>query len=140
MMNTPLNVHIRIESYIEDEVITQAADGNLYLKGNHYYLRYLEESPEMKGTVTLIKLGQDSIRIIRQGSLHSEQTFIRGQAVKGYYSTPQGKLEMETVTDSLAINLVEGLGTVEWSYVLFVMGDRIGEYRLKLTVSASEKK
>ncbi|NOU91999.1 DUF1934 family protein [Paenibacillus sp. LMG 31456] len=135
-MNTPMKVHILIESYIEDQLITQNTDGDLYLKGNHYYLRYNEEAPEMKGTVTMIKLGQDSIRIIRQGSLRSEQTFISGQRVKGYYDTPQGKLDMETQTESLTINLVGGLGTAEWSYELYVMGDRTGAYRLRLTVTA----
>ncbi|MCR8636158.1 DUF1934 domain-containing protein [Paenibacillus radicis (ex Xue et al. 2023)] len=135
-MNTPMKVHILIDSFIEDQHIAQNADGDLYLKGNHYYLRYNEEAPEMEGTVTIIKLGQDSIRILRQGSLRSEQTFIKGQRLNGYYDTPQGKLDMETLTESLAINLTGGLGTAEWSYELFVMGDRAGVYKLRLTVTA----
>lgn len=134
--NDPKKVRILIESYIDDQVITQNVDGDLYHKGSHYYLRYIEEASEMKGTTTLIKLGQESIRIIRQGSLRSEQTFVNGQRLNGYYDTPQGKLDMETLTESLTINLHDGLGTAEWSYVLFVMGDRAGAYRLRLTVAA----
>jgi len=135
-MNTsPMKVHIQIESRIDDQLIVQEADGDLYTKGNHYYLRYLESSDEMKGTATTIKLEQQSIRIIRQGSLRSEQTFICGRRLKGYYETPQGKLELETVTESLAVNLTGGLGTAQWDYELYVTGERSGVYRLKLTIT-----
>ncbi|MDF2962319.1 MAG: hypothetical protein K0S39_4054 [Paenibacillus sp.] len=135
-MDAPVKVHILIESYIDDQHIVQNADGDLYPKGNRYYVRYDETAPEMKGTVTTIKLEDESIRIIRQGSLRSEQSFARGQRLRGYYDTPQGKLELETVTESLAIKLTKGIGMADWSYVLYVMGERAGNYRLRLTITA----
>src|SRR4051794_37152652 len=101
----PVKVHVLIESYIEEQQIIQKADGDLYPKGAHYYLRYNEPGPEMAGTVTTIKLERESIRIIRQGSLRSEQNFVSGQRLKGYYDTPEGRLELETVTGALVVGL-----------------------------------
>ncbi|PZE20102.1 DUF1934 domain-containing protein [Paenibacillus xerothermodurans] len=136
MENSPRKVRVVIESSTGNEHISQDADGELYAKGNHYYLRYNEASAEMARTVTTIRLGPDSIRVIRQGALRSEQTFVRGQRLHGYYDTPQGKLGLETKTDALAVDLIDGLGVVEWSYELYVMGELSGTYRLRLTVSA----
>ncbi|NHN31980.1 DUF1934 domain-containing protein [Paenibacillus agricola] len=134
-MGESVKVKIQIESYIdEDPGIKQDMEGDLYLKGNHYYLRYKEADPEMAGTTTLIKLEDGLVRIIRQGSVRSEQTFKAGQRLKGYYDAPQGKLELETDTEQLTLELEQGLGTVEWSYSLFVMGEKAGDYRLRLTV------
>ncbi|SFL92738.1 Uncharacterized beta-barrel protein YwiB, DUF1934 family [Paenibacillus sp. 1_12] len=136
-MSTSIQVNIQIESRIDkDPVIRQNVEGELYPKGNHYYLRYKETDPEMAGTSTLIKLEAGLVRIIRQGSVRSEQTFVAGQRLKGYYEAPHGKLELEADTQQLNVQLDQGLGTVEWCYDLFVMGDRAGTYRLQLMINA----
>ncbi|TDF92183.1 DUF1934 domain-containing protein [Paenibacillus piri] len=132
----PMKVDVQIESNIDGERITQHIEGDVYPKESHYYLRYEEPSAELKGTVTTIRLEHESIRIIRQGGVRSEQTFVCGKRLRGYYDTPQGRLELETETRTLAVDLTEGLGTVEWSYVLYAMGEASGAYRLKLTISA----
>jgi len=134
-MGESVKVKIKIESYIDDDSgIQQDAEGDLYHKGDHYYLRYKEPDLEMSGTTTLIKLESGLVRIIRQGSVRSEQTFKAGNRLKGYYDAPHGKLELETETEQLTVRLEQGLGTVDWSYSLFVMGERTGAYRLRLTV------
>ncbi|MEK3719529.1 DUF1934 domain-containing protein [Paenibacillus sp. FSL H8-0034] len=136
-MSQSIQVNIQIESRIDDDPVTRHnVEGDLYPKGNHYYLRYKEADPEMAGTSTLIKLETGLVRIIRQGNVRSEQTFVAGQRLKGYYDAPHGKLELEADTQQLNVQLVHGLGTVDWSYELFVMGERAGAYRLRLIVSA----
>jgi uncharacterized beta-barrel protein YwiB (DUF1934 family) len=135
MSNTPMKVHVLIESYSGDQHIVQRTEGELYPKGNHYYLRYEETDPEMKGVVTTIRLEGDSIRIIRQGSLRSEQSFIAGRRLPGYYDTQQGKLALETATHTLVIGLSGGVGTVDWSYDLYIMEEKSGAYRLRLTIT-----
>jgi uncharacterized beta-barrel protein YwiB (DUF1934 family) len=136
-MSLTTKVNVRIESKIDEEsAIEQNVEGELYPKGSHYYLRYKEPDPELAGTTTLIKLESDLVRIIRQGSLRSEQTFKAGQRLRGYYDAPHGKLELETDTEWLKADLMQGLGTVEWGYELYVMEQRAGAYRLRLTISA----
>jgi uncharacterized beta-barrel protein YwiB (DUF1934 family) len=138
MNYTPKKVNVLIESCIDDQNIVQKAEGDLYPKGSHYYLRYEEMDPEMKGTVTTIRLERDSIRIIRRGHLRSEQTFISGRRLHGYYDTAQGKIELETVTNTIFVDLIDGMGIVEWSYELYLMGEKSGAYRLRLIVTERE--
>ncbi|WP_240415469.1 DUF1934 domain-containing protein [Paenibacillus periandrae] len=135
-MSQSIQVNIQIESRIDEDPFTRhSVEGDLYPKGDHYYLRYKDTDPEMAGTSTLIKLETGLVRIIRQGNVRSEQTFVAGQRLKGYYEAPHGKLELEAVTEQLNIQLEQGLGTVDWSYELFVMGERAGTYRLRLIIS-----
>ncbi|MCS7464556.1 DUF1934 domain-containing protein [Paenibacillus doosanensis] len=134
-MDTKRPVKVSIESLMDGQSVRQQAEGDLYLKGGRYYLRYNEEDPEMKGTVTTMKLEETRIWIARSGSVRSEQTFVVGQRCRGSYETPQGSLELHTVTSSMSAELSEGLGTVEWSYELFVQGEPTGVFRLRLTIA-----
>lgn len=127
-------VHIKIDSYAEEQHIVQHVHGDLYKKGEHYYLRYDETEPEMQGTVTTIKLERERIRIVRHGSVRSEQEFAVGRPLQGLYETPQGRMGLETVTHAMHYDWIDGLGTVEWSYDLFVMGDAAGTYRLRFHI------
>lgn len=128
-------VHVEIESFADGQRIRQSVTGDLYRKGDHYYLRYDEADPEMKGTVTTIKLERDRIRLVRSGNVRSELVFIQGKSCRGAYDTPQGSLELQTMTRSMMSELSEGLGTVDWSYDLYVSGEMAGAFRLRLTLS-----
>ncbi|WP_282938245.1 DUF1934 domain-containing protein [Paenibacillus sp. RC67] len=128
-------VSVNIESYSEGERVQQRVDGDLYQKSNHYYLRYEESDPEMSGTMTTIKLEQDRIRLLRNGNVRSELTFVQGQTCRGVYEMPQGTLELHTTTNSLSMELADGLGTVDWSYDLYVAGEKSGSFRLKATIA-----
>ncbi|OXM83178.1 DUF1934 domain-containing protein [Paenibacillus rigui] len=129
------SVQVSIESYSDGQEISQKAQGDLYRKGDHYYLRYEETEAEMRGTVTTVKLEQARIRIVRSGAIRSEQEFIVGKSCQGIYETPQGRMGLETVTHAMYYDWSDGLGTVEWSYDLFVMGDPAGRYRLRFHIA-----
>ena len=74
-MTAKQRVRIRIESRSGSETTVQKARGDLYRKGDHTYIRYEEEPNELGRTVTLIKLEDNQIRIVRQGDVQAEQTF-----------------------------------------------------------------
>lgn len=128
-------VSVTIESYSEGQRVQQSAVGQLYQKGDHYYLRYEESDPEMSGTMTTIKLERDRIRLLRSGNVRSELTFVQGQSCRGVYEMPQGILELHTATSFLTMELAEGLGTVDWSYDLYVAGEKAGSFRLRVTIA-----
>lgn len=128
-------VSVVIESFSEGQRMQQSVQGELFPKGDHYYLRYEEADPEMSGTMTTIKLERDRIRLLRSGSVRSELTFVQGQSCRGSYEMPQGSLELHTDTTSMIIDLLEGLGTVDWSYDLYVAGEKSGSFRLKVTIA-----
>jgi uncharacterized beta-barrel protein YwiB (DUF1934 family) len=127
-------VRIRIESGMNGSRTNLQAAGELYAKGHHYYLRYEEPSPDFGRTVTTVRIAREEIKIIRHGDIRSEQSFAPGEQRPGYYQTAQGRLELSARTHKLDIALDSGLGTVRWSYDLYVSGEHAGTYRLKLSI------
>jgi uncharacterized beta-barrel protein YwiB (DUF1934 family) len=127
-------VRIRIESTQDGQQTLQTADGDLYPKGDHVYIRYEEAQSELGRTTTLLKLEPGQIRIIRQGDVASEQTFVPGERRIGFYQTVQGRLELEMQTHGLESEVSQGLGWVTWSYELFVQGEPAGLYEIKLVI------
>ncbi|CAG7649020.1 hypothetical protein PAESOLCIP111_05779 [Paenibacillus solanacearum] len=133
-------VRISLSSANGSEPATrQQLAGELYRKGSSTYLRY-EELPDagMGRTVTTMRIDPSGLRIIRQGDVQFEQTFRAGTRHLGYIQTPQGRLEIETVTHSFAFR--EGSGSllplhVQWSYDLSVMGEEAGCFRIELTAA-----
>ncbi|OPH49001.1 hypothetical protein BC351_37865 [Paenibacillus ferrarius] len=133
-MTAKARVRIRIESRSGSETTVQKARGDLYRKGNHTYIRYEEEPNELGRTVTLIKLEENQIRIVRQGDVQAEQTFVAGEKRIGYYQTPQGRLELEIETHELKSEAEQGIGITRWSYDLYASGAHAGAYRIKLLI------
>ncbi len=127
-------VRVRIESESAQQKIVQNVDGELYSKGDHYYVRYAEPDPEMGRTMTTLRLDPRSVRIIRHGDVASEQMFTAGEEHVSPYATAHGTLEIKTRTDQLHFQLSEGLGTVRWTYRLTVSGEDAGLYSLTLTI------
>jgi uncharacterized beta-barrel protein YwiB (DUF1934 family) len=133
-MTAKRRVRIRIESRSGSETTVQKAKGELYLKGEHIYIRYEEAPNELGRTVTLIKLETNQIRIIRQGDVQAEQTFVPGEKRIGFYQTPQGKLELEIETHELKAEAVQGIGITRWSYDLYASGTHAGHFQIKLLI------
>jgi uncharacterized beta-barrel protein YwiB (DUF1934 family) len=127
-------VRIRIEGRQGEQQTVQLAEGYLYPKGNHFYIRYEETESELGRTSTLLKLESGQIRIIRQGDVESEQSFVPGERRVGFYQTSQGRMELEMHTHDMASDMQQGLGSVIWSYDLFVQGEPAGLYEIKLVV------
>jgi uncharacterized beta-barrel protein YwiB (DUF1934 family) len=132
-------VTLKIHSIAEgQEPIVQQLTGDMYAKGDHWYLRYQEPGSELGRTATTVRIDREHIRVIRQGDVRSEQIFALHGQRHGYYDTPQGKLELTTDTVSLqvALDAEIGHGTVSWEYDLTVSGDPAGRYRLRIDIAA----
>lgn len=133
-MTAGQRVRIRIESRSGGESVVQTAEGNLYLKGNHTYIRYEEPPEELGRTVTLLKLSPGELRIIRQGDVQAEQTFVPGEKRIGFYQTAQGRMELDIQTHEFRSESGQGSRTLTWSYDLYAAGDHAGRYRIKLSI------
>ncbi|WP_442602136.1 DUF1934 domain-containing protein [Paenibacillus sp. KN14-4R] len=128
-------VRITIDSTNGDQQLLQHAEGDLYLKNGHIYIRYEEIQEELGRTTTLLKFSDNQFRIIRQGETGSEQTFLPGEWTEGWYHTAQGRLDMRIRTHSLQMRLDEnGLGDAKWNYDLYVAGDHAGRFKIKLSI------
>lgn len=138
-MTSKKEVQIRIESISPDQNMVQSVAGDLYIKDETLYLRYLEPDPSMGKTMTTVKVAEDQIKVIRHGSLQSEQVFTKQKKQWGYYQTGQGRLQLQTRTYSIQDNLIEGIGSISWSYGLTVAGEYAGKFELKLNIQEGHK-
>lgn len=121
-----------------EERIRLSYRADRYTKGANQYFRYKEQE-DMGDTITLLKIGPDEIRIVRQGDMESEQAFAVGEIRAGYYRTAQGLLSITTRTSRISVQLTEGLGTVEWDYELQLAGEPAGDYRLYLEIRSLDE-
>ncbi|AFH66094.2 hypothetical protein B2K_36245 [Paenibacillus mucilaginosus K02] len=133
-------VRITLQGSTGSGSVDRTMEGELFPKGGSVYLRYQEPpESEMGDTTTTVKAAQSELRIIRHGQTPFEQTFAPGLRHYGYLQTPQGRMELETFTESLEV-LSAGaeaepglpLLTVRWTYRLAVMGEPAGDFRLVL--------
>jgi uncharacterized beta-barrel protein YwiB (DUF1934 family) len=128
-------VRLQITSLCEGQRIEQDLQASLYVKGTHLYYRYKETDANMGHTMTTLKVESDQIRILRHGDIQSEQTFVLNNNRAGFYQTAQGMLELSIFTHTLVLNLIHQVGTISWSYDLYVSGELSGTYLLTAVIS-----
>ncbi|WP_162463361.1 DUF1934 domain-containing protein [Paenibacillus psychroresistens] len=129
------NVKLQIASQSDGQMIEQTFNAELYVKGDHSYYRYNETDENMGRTITTLKVEPGQIRIIRHGDVQSEQSFALQSHRSFSYQTPQGRLELTTFTHAINVGLVEQIGTISWSYDLFVSDELSGTYSLIVEIS-----
>lgn len=143
-MTSNRQVSIRITSNSPDQNLIQFVTADLYFKADAaeqpaIYYRYPEPDPVIEGTMTTVKIKNEQIKIIRHGKLKSEQVFTLGKSEVGIYHTPEGSLSLETNTQSIDIDLLDGIGTISWVYDLVVSGTDAGKFEIKLDIQEEHK-
>lgn len=103
--STPVQIHvlseIRNEHDNEKETIEVRTTGESFLKGKTIYLRY-EEEHELGFVKTTVKIAENEVVVMRSGAVTMKQRFVEGKLTLTDYSTPFGKLQLETNTTSLS--------------------------------------
>ncbi|MBD2845592.1 DUF1934 domain-containing protein [Paenibacillus sp. IB182496] len=145
MTLTKRKVRIALESRQEDEVTRHAYAGEWVLRGRSAFLHYEEE--EDGGRVrTVMRWGEDEIKITRRGDVETEQTFVPNARRGGSYRMGGLSFPMETVTDAIAFRDPQAQGegarrdsmalplTIEWSYSLWMEDQQIGRFEIRLDI------
>ncbi|UHA75245.1 DUF1934 domain-containing protein [Paenibacillus sp. 481] len=120
-----LQVYITVRSRQDEEQVVQRIVGDLYRKGDSFFLRYVEPAPEQEGvkrrrgsksetasqqtsddsttgtTQVTMKISKDQMKLIRRGHVESEQTFDMKQRQTGFYRSPVMRFLMTTETTKL---------------------------------------
>lgn len=130
-----MNVRMIIKSTSESGQVTQKVEAKLYQRDGRIFYHYEEPQSEMGRVVSILRVEPELIRLLRQGDIQSEQQFQTGKRLPGYYSTPHGRMELDAHTNRMDIQLTEGLGSVSWSYDLYVAGERTGTHLLEVRVA-----
>lgn len=135
-----MNVELTITSISDSGKVVQQVRGKRYVRDGKLFYQYEEPESEMGKITALLRIepeGKGAIRLLRQGSIRSEQQFRPGERLAGYYDTPHGRMEMDTFTRRLKVQVIEGLEQLHWEYELFMGGESVGSYRLEIGIRAA---
>jgi len=129
-------VQIRLHSRYEGEDVLQEMKGEAVLKGSVLYVRYEEPQagPEGGITRTTLKLGGQSLKIIRHGEVESEQTFELNRKLPGFYRSPYMSFTLSTHTHKLDLS-IQGLSArAAWSYDFYRFDEEAGHFEISLHI------
>ena len=141
-MNEKKQVKITLVSK-QDEIVTQFFYGELFIKGQAIYIKYVEmvEQQEIRH---LIRYAPNELKITRNGLVQSEQKYRIHERNVGFFDNHMIRIEVETLTKRLVAtdwfnNTIIGIPQtlpfhLNFDYDLFVDGQSTGSFQIKLTI------
>jgi uncharacterized beta-barrel protein YwiB (DUF1934 family) len=140
--STPVQIHvlseIRNKNDNEKDSIEVRTTGEYFLKGKTIYLRY-EEEHELGFVKTTVKIAENEVVVMRSGAVTMKQRFIEGTQTLTDYSTPFGKLQLETNTESLLFDTQELEGKLIILYDLQIDEKEKHVHKLMITYMEEQK-
>ncbi|MNJ39761.1 putative beta-barrel protein YwiB [compost metagenome] len=129
-MSEKKKVLVQISSQQESENTSQQFHGEMQVRGNTRYVQYVEEhqAPNQGQVRTLLKITDNTLKIIRHGSVESEQSFSAQQRLPGFYRSPYTSFNLSTVTDTIEISSHGDELTISWVYDLYVYEELNGHF------------
>lgn len=119
----------------EWEETTHQYAGRYVQKANAWYVTYTEQLEGIGEVATTLRLGTNSVTLVRQGSLSTRQQFEKGKSTHSTYQSPYGPFAMETHTSKLRIRYAQEKPTdVEIAYQLWMNEQYAGEHQLKIRI------
>ncbi|GAB7387863.1 hypothetical protein BSNK01_17000 [Bacillaceae bacterium] len=141
--NGKLNVRLRVTTRIhgaDGETLEYRCRGELFRKGEAWYLRYKENPAEMGDTTTTLKIMPGAITLIRHGSVAMRQEYAPGVRTKGKYVSPYGTFELEAQTRALRFVPARGrLQSIRWSYDLWLNRESAGRHEIEIAIKEVER-
>ena len=108
------------------ELITE---GKLYKKENAFYISYKETRvTSMEGTTTTLKVEENRVTLIRQGTVSSTFVFEEGVENISHYATEFGVFTVGVMANRIESALDEHGGVVAVSYSLDMMEKEQNEF------------
>lgn len=126
----------------EDMVIDVDSVGEYYRRnGKDYYLYEETEASGMAGTKTAIKVDSaaNTVSLNRKGAIKMHLFFEEGAEQPFTISIPEGAMEILLKTDTVKIDLEDGLGTVHFSYDTGINGEWELYNEVTITIQEEQK-
>jgi uncharacterized beta-barrel protein YwiB (DUF1934 family) len=136
-MNKKVLISVKTVQYIDGqpEAVELITEGEYYKEGNDYFAQYEEsEISGMEGTKTVMKINNDTLRIVRSGTTTSDLMFKKGTDHISLYNTPFGTLEVMIKPKKVDINVNEDGGNVKLEYKMEAFGLEAIENALELSI------
>lgn len=120
----------------EDEILTVAKGRHYFHRDKHYVLYDDDSLQQGTKTPTVLKIGRDTMTLLRHGSVEQEQHFECGAERLSTYRTPYGNINLAVRTDELSVHYEDGevAGMVDIRYDLFIDGVFQSSNRLHIEV------
>ncbi|MFS0724739.1 DUF1934 domain-containing protein [Paenibacillus sp. 1P07SE] len=140
MQSAKTKVKMTLESRHDDELSVHTYSGDWAVRNRSAFLIYeeLEEGRRLRTTVRWDD-GLRELKITRRGDVETEHHYVQGARRRGEYRITGARLEMETETDYLALapdseSAHELPVTIEWKYRLWMSGEPVGYFQLKMHI------
>jgi uncharacterized beta-barrel protein YwiB (DUF1934 family) len=122
----------------DKETIEVNTTGEYVQKGKTMYIRY-EEEHELGFVKTTVKIAKNEVVVMRTGAVTMKQRFSEGLLTLTDYSTPFGRLQLETKTKSLTMDTNELEGKLVILYDLQIDEKEKHVHKLVLTYKEEQK-
>jgi len=107
----------------EENRIKTLSNGQHYCRNGKDYILYEDNELSVDSkTSTLLKIGKDSLTLLRHGAVEQEQHFSVGKESASIYRTPYGTLDVSTKTKKIDIKYDSPVGTIDIEYTLSING------------------
>lgn len=117
----------------DSELVTK---GTLYERGGNMFLVYDEsELTGMPQTKTTVRVGHDSVNVMRTGKYPSNMLFEEQKQHMSLYNTPYGALTLTVSTEKIERDIsMEKGGSISVYYSLALDHNYLGKNQLKINV------
>lgn len=130
-------ISVSSKQSIDDEGIEVVTPGEFFKKDDFYYAIYDEtEISGMDGTRTTLKIKDDKVVIMRDGTTSANMEFERGKSNISLYNTPYGVLELKIKTYEMDVNISETGGDIEIEYDMEMQGQDPIETIISINIKA----
>lgn len=132
-------ISVKSFSDIDPNDAVEVVTPGIFIIGENSFEAIYEESKisGMEGTTTTLKIEENSMKLIREGSTNTNMEFVEGYASPCLYNTPYGMLDLSVDTKKLEMHMDETGGIIYSKYVLGLAGqeDIITELHIKIKVN-----
>ncbi|GAF36356.1 DUF1934 domain-containing protein [Lentilactobacillus farraginis] len=132
----PVQIHLETNILQNGETSNFVFDatGQLVRVGTSIYIRYQEETDNGRVPVTIKLMANGDVKLTRSAENRLQLIFSAGKRVAARYRTPYGQLEVQTVTSSLDMEILNQplRGNVGIDYLLYAGSDLLGKYNIRL--------
>lgn len=121
------------------ERLTSKGLGTFYANNETAVCTFIETN-ENGETKTIVKIEPNQVTIQRNGALNMRQQLVMGKKTEGTYSTPYGRMAMETKAKTIqfAWDKVKRIGKLHVEYDLWMQRDYTGCYNVTIQMEGVE--
>ena len=131
-------ISVSSKQSIDDDGIELVTPGEFFKKDDFYYAIYNEtEISGMEGTRTTLKIRNDKVVIIRDGTTSANMEFEKGKQNISLYNTPYGILELKIKTRGLDVKIDEAGGNVNVEYDMEMQGQESIQTSIGINIKTS---